>query len=233
MKLLKLLFSCLLLSFLSCGNQSEKLENENTTNKEFVSPRIDKPNLLTYFDAQEVIFDTVKNRIEVNIINSKYLQGIKEKIGKKWESPEPWVSVAATYQSHLLNGGIDSLVYYVRMEGHEDRYIYSVKQLQKAYGYVGVCEQFATYLNSENFNAIKSLLSNVILSELNDEQLKDFLKSAFRKMEVDRTELIGTKIIGDKYSFYINFKYADNFVQTYAFSFLEKDNKIAGIEVPK
>jgi hypothetical protein len=233
MKALILVFLCVLLSMLSCGNHEEVSVVKALSEKDTAVVAVNQPTLTEYFGTNEIAVDTLKHIIEVCIVNSKLLQAKKKKMGARWGNPEPWVSVAATYQSRLLSAGIDSLAYNVSMDGKKNRYVYSVKQLQKSNNYIAVCERFAAYLNSGNYNAIKQLLSHDIIGKYNDVQIKNFLKSTFGERRIDRTELVGTKIVADKYSFYIDFWYSPSVAQTYGFSFLEGSNKIAGIQIPK
>jgi hypothetical protein len=229
----RLVFLCALLSMLSCENHEEAHKVKEVLQQDTAVIAVNRTTLSEYFGTDEIAVDTLEHIVEVDIVNSKLLQGKKKKMGAKWDGPEAWASVAATYQSKLLGVGIDSLAYNVSMDGKKNRYVYSVKQLQKATSYIAVCEQFAVYLNSGDYSAIKQLLSAEILSKHSDAQIRSFLKSTFGGKRIDRTELIATKIVGNKYSFYINFWYAANQVQTYGFSFLEGNDKIGGIQVPK
>lgn len=234
MKPLKLVYLWSIFLVSSCGNQenttpvAKDLSEQDTT-----VIAVNDSTLSKYFKTDEVDVDTLRHIIEVNIANSRLLEAKKKKMGARWENPEPWVSVAATYQSRLMDTNIDSLAYNVNMNGEKSRYVYSVKQLQKALAYISVCEHFAAYLNAEDYLAIKQLLSPNILGEYNDAQIRGFITSTFGDKHIDRTELIGTKIVGAKYSFFIDFYYSPSVRQTYGFSFMENDIKIAGIQIPK
>jgi hypothetical protein len=223
----------ILMFFSSCANTNEEPATENVPNKDAVVNKLDQSVLSEYFLTNEITIDTLKHSIEVNINNSKLMAIKKEKMGKRWESPEPWVSVAATHQAKPLAEGIDSLFYNIVMFEKKYKYGYSVKQLQTANSYISICEQFASYLNSNDYISIKKLLSVDITDNYNDAQLRNFLQSTFGNEKIERTELIGTKIVGSKYSFYINFWKTSNQARTYAFSFLDGNSKIAGIQVPK
>jgi len=223
-----------LMFFVSCGNKNEKsVKAPPSTKEEKVVNKVDQSVLSEYFRTNQINIDTFKHSIEVSVSNAKLLAVKKEKMGARWESPEPWVSVSATYQAKSLSEDVDSLFYNVTMNEQQYRYAYSVKQLQKANSYISTCEQFASFLNAKDFNAVKALLSVDITKAFNDDGLRNFLKYTFSEEVIDRTELIGTKIVGTKYSFYINFWDAHNQGRTYAFSFMEGSNKIAGIQIAK
>lgn len=235
MKALRLVLNgCILFSIFSCSRQNDEPVSKKLSNKDTaIIFNVNQPKLLKYFETDQITIDTLDHAIEVKIANSKLLEAKKKKMGAKWESPEAWISVAATYQSKLLNAPIDSLAYIVNMDGKQSKYVYSVKQLQKANSYIAICEQFAAYLNSKDYSSIKELLATNILSSYNDTQIKDFLKATFGEKKIDRTELIATKIVGNNYSFYINFWYSPDEAQTFGFVFLNPVNKIAGIQIPK
>jgi hypothetical protein len=234
MNILKLFFLYSMFMISSCGNHEHTVPTiKDITEHDTTAVAVNESTLSTYFKTDEVVLDTLEHTIEVNIANSRLLQAKRKKMGTRWESPEPWVSVAATYQSRLLDKSIDSLSYNVSMDGEKSTYVYSVRQLQKSLTYVAYCENFATYLNSGNYSAIKKMLSADILDKHSDAQIRDFITSTFGDKHINRIELIGTKIVGTKYSFFIDFCYSLSVRQTYAFSFFEGDDKIGGLQVPK
>src|SRR5690606_31619528 len=99
--------------------------------------------------------------------------------------------------------------------------------------YLSICEAFARHLNNKDYERVSKLLSPDITVKYNDVQLRNFLQSTFGEELIERTELIGTKIVESKYSFYINFWNIDNQAQTYAFSFLAGNDRIAGVQIIK
>jgi hypothetical protein len=229
------LFTGILLLLYSCQNLDDVGSNHKEPPRKVEVPShiINLSTLSEYFGTNEVDLDTVKGVINVNVRNSKLLLAKKEKMGNKWQNPEAWVSVVATHQSKLLDSNIDSLTYTVKMDKAAYYYSYSVKQLQRAREYLTVCEKFADYLNSTDYDSIRNLLSDSIEEKRSDGALKNLLSAIFDENTITHTELIATKIIGNKYSFYINFWYAPDRAQAYGFSFIEPDSRIAGIRILK
>lgn len=230
-----LIFLSVCLMF-SCENKRKAIPQEELNNKDtFVETTavIDESALRKYFGTEHIKIDTVGRTTIVSVSGSQLLLSKKRKMGLRWESPEPWASVAATFQGKTLSAGTDSLIYDVMMEGDKYRFSYSTRQLREANRYLSVCEAFVINLNYKDHIAMKKMFSKDINSKYNTIQIKTFIQSTFGEDHIARTELIGTKIVGTKYSFYINFWNTEHQVQTYVFSFLEGDDRIAGVQIAK
>lgn len=234
---MRLLYNLLTFYFLcliySCNNSNKDTLSQNHLEDIDTAIVIDSLELSKYFETDDIKIDTAKRNINVTINNSKLILDKKKKMGIKWENSEPWISVAATYQVKTIDTNIDSLIYNVKIEDSENQYSYSIKQLKQANTYLSTCWGFVKCLNNNDYLAIKELLSPEIIAKYNDIQIENFIRSTFGKNLISRTELIGTKIVKSKYSFYINFWDIANNSQTYTFSFLEGNNKIAGMQIVK